>query len=113
MQVPYLECDAAGYASQRPACQASNIRGYPTWQVRGGARACAAWVHAPHAPMRTCHARVCARACARGGRLRPRASSDAHGMRRVAQVDGKLYPGERDLDELEALLRGEVEPDGN
>lgn len=70
--------------------------------------ACAARAHA-HVP-RACER---ARACARGGRLRPRASSDAHGMRRVAQVDGKLYPGERDLDELEALLRGEVEPDGN
>ena len=33
--VPYLECDANGVDSRRAECQASGIRGYPTWQLDG------------------------------------------------------------------------------
>ena len=33
--VPYVECDAEGYRSQREVCKEREVPGYPTWEIKG------------------------------------------------------------------------------
>ena len=51
--------------------------------------------------------------CDANGKDSRRAECSAAGIRGYPtwQLDGKLFPGERDLDQLEAMLRGDAEPD--
>lgn len=34
-KLPYIECDSSGKNPQPELCQAANIQGYPTWEIKG------------------------------------------------------------------------------